>query len=461
MVLSIIPSSAQQLSQKVGTNPTIINPSSALEVESTTKGFLPPRMTSVQMNAIVSPATGLMVYCMDCSPKGTYQYSGTVWEGINGNGSPSAAQVVISDCSSTGIDCLGLTVSVKMTNNSFLSAGPISFSTSDVVLSGLTGYAVTAVSPASATIAPGANQTIIYTITKTNTQDGTLTATWTKLGLSCSATKALGGDAAGVGGAMTVKNGLATSTGTHSGSNYTLATYSTGQSFSENTACAGKYVSAGYTAATCTGSVTGASGTVYPLVLINGQCWMQRNLNEIPSNYAISPAISAGSNNGWHGYYLNASSELAAGEGRLYTWNAAMNIPVGECAPERAQGVCPAGFHIPSDCEWMYLAHGLGLSLSRQMEIGTWQNQNEGTVGYKLRSQGGGQTNISGFSCLLTGALYDTGGFSARTASALIWTSTNYSTTDAYRRLLDTTTSGISRGPLNKSFGQAVRCIKD
>jgi hypothetical protein len=35
---------AQKLQQKIGTNPTVISPSAALEVESTTKGFLPPRM---------------------------------------------------------------------------------------------------------------------------------------------------------------------------------------------------------------------------------------------------------------------------------------------------------------------------------------------------------------------------------------------------------------------------------
>jgi hypothetical protein len=33
-----------------------------LEVQSTTKGFLPPKMTSAQKNAIVTPASGLVVY---------------------------------------------------------------------------------------------------------------------------------------------------------------------------------------------------------------------------------------------------------------------------------------------------------------------------------------------------------------------------------------------------------------
>ena len=51
-----------QVSQKIGSNPFNISSSAALEIESTTKGFLPPRMTDVERNAIVAPATGLIIY---------------------------------------------------------------------------------------------------------------------------------------------------------------------------------------------------------------------------------------------------------------------------------------------------------------------------------------------------------------------------------------------------------------
>lgn len=50
--------------------------SAMLDVQSTSKGFLPPRMTSAQMGAITNPAEGLIVYCTDCSPKGPYYYDG-------------------------------------------------------------------------------------------------------------------------------------------------------------------------------------------------------------------------------------------------------------------------------------------------------------------------------------------------------------------------------------------------
>ena len=52
--------------------------SAQLQVDSTTKGFLPPRMTAAQKNAISSPAEGLMIYQTD-GTKGWYGFDGTTW----------------------------------------------------------------------------------------------------------------------------------------------------------------------------------------------------------------------------------------------------------------------------------------------------------------------------------------------------------------------------------------------
>ena len=51
--------------------------SSKLTIESTTQGFLPPRMTTTQKNAIATPATGLMVY--DTTLNLMALYNGTTW----------------------------------------------------------------------------------------------------------------------------------------------------------------------------------------------------------------------------------------------------------------------------------------------------------------------------------------------------------------------------------------------
>ena len=56
---------------------TSITPSAQMEVISTTRGFLPPRMTTTQRNAIASPAAGLVVY--DNTDNKHYGYNGTTW----------------------------------------------------------------------------------------------------------------------------------------------------------------------------------------------------------------------------------------------------------------------------------------------------------------------------------------------------------------------------------------------
>ncbi len=65
-------------------NPNTAMPASAiLELRSTNKGMLPPRMTTAQMNAIASPAIGLMVF--DTDVKCLKTYNGTSWECANAN----------------------------------------------------------------------------------------------------------------------------------------------------------------------------------------------------------------------------------------------------------------------------------------------------------------------------------------------------------------------------------------
>ncbi len=88
-----VPVSAQIV---IGT--TTPSPSAVLELNSTSAGFLVPRMTYAQMNAIASPAEGLTVYCIDCEPKGLYYFDGdTFLSGITGSGPE-----VVSVTSTTG-----------------------------------------------------------------------------------------------------------------------------------------------------------------------------------------------------------------------------------------------------------------------------------------------------------------------------------------------------------------------
>lgn len=68
--------SAQSVS--INTSGAVADTSAILDVKSTTKGLLVPRMTNAQKNAIVTPATGLLIYQTD-GDTGFYYYNGTAW----------------------------------------------------------------------------------------------------------------------------------------------------------------------------------------------------------------------------------------------------------------------------------------------------------------------------------------------------------------------------------------------
>ena len=78
MLLLLLGSSGVYGQRGIGTNSP--NKDAVLELNSTTKGFLLPRLTTVQRDAIVSPVAGLAVYCTDCTPPGLSFYNGTSWE---------------------------------------------------------------------------------------------------------------------------------------------------------------------------------------------------------------------------------------------------------------------------------------------------------------------------------------------------------------------------------------------
>ena len=74
---------------KVGENPNTINSSAVLEAESTNKGFLPPRMTTIQRDAIVSPPAGLHIHNLDTGCDNLYNAVVGAWFEICGICTPS------------------------------------------------------------------------------------------------------------------------------------------------------------------------------------------------------------------------------------------------------------------------------------------------------------------------------------------------------------------------------------
>ena len=90
IALAIVFSSS--LFSQVGIGTITQHASAKLDVTSTTKGFLPPRMTQAQRNAIAIPvAAGLIVWCSNCGTSGETQvYNGTTWTNLIGGTASSA-----------------------------------------------------------------------------------------------------------------------------------------------------------------------------------------------------------------------------------------------------------------------------------------------------------------------------------------------------------------------------------
>lgn len=86
LLLALTSSISSNAQVGIGVTTANMAASAMLDVSSTTKGFLPPRMTYAQRNAIVTPGAGLIVYCTDCGSNGGEAefYNGTVWVSMFG-----------------------------------------------------------------------------------------------------------------------------------------------------------------------------------------------------------------------------------------------------------------------------------------------------------------------------------------------------------------------------------------
>jgi uncharacterized protein (TIGR02145 family) len=231
-----------------------------------------------------------------------------------------------------------------------------------------------------------------------------------------------------------------------------------------NSACSAKTIST----RPCEAYSITVGSTTYGTMSIGGQCWMTDNLKVIPSNFSgftpTSWITTTTGDLGYWGYYNQAdttgvigwgTSENAPKEGYLYQWSAAMN----GSTTERAQGVCPTAWHIPSDCEWMYLENALGMSTADQQLTGS---RNSGAVGSQLSVLTQGGTNSSGFSALLSGYRDYAIEFIGRGTETEFWSSSIVTPGLPVIRKIESLQTGMFRSltaaPAN---GYSVRCLKD
>ncbi|MDP3882656.1 MAG: FISUMP domain-containing protein, partial [Candidatus Staskawiczbacteria bacterium] len=132
--------------------------------------------------------------------------------------------------------------------------------------------------------------------------------------------------------------------------------------------------------------------------------------------------------------------------------------------PPARQGLCPDGWHLPSDAEWYALENSLwdGVTGACSASRTSWDCS---PAGDKMKSaglcQGRTPCGTSGFNGLLAGYRLTNGSFFNRTSNGLFWSSTQSSSTSAWDRLLDVSIATVFRGNFIKAFGFSMRCIRN
>ncbi len=205
--------------------------------------------------------------------------------------------------------------------------------------------------------------------------------------------------------------------------------------------------------------VSDVDGNIYNTVQIGSQCWMRENLRT--TRYSDCTPVAGR-------YAPNDDEANVPAYGYLYNWAAVMNgAPSSSANPSGVQGVCPEGWHVPSDAEWTQLTNYVG-SQSRYLCGGSSSN-----IAKALASETGWSNsstacevgnnpsgnNAAGFSALPAG--YYIGYYSSFGDYALFWSSTEYDTGLAYYRGLYYDEAFVYRYFNYKDYGLSVRCLRN
>ena len=244
-------------------------------------------------------------------------------------------------------------------------------------------------------------------------------------------------------------------------------------------------------------SVTDYDGNEYPVVQIGSQCWLAENMRctHSPSTgtYIVNNEFTSGENitctytGKMARWYNNDSLSFATmNYGLLYNWNAAVdtfNVSYAEKSvnddydkavvvtfSENRQGICPNGWHVPSDAEWTQMTDEVGdESEFRCDNVISY-------IGKALASQTGWSVssasetcavdndltanNQTGFNALPAGE-YTYAGFGYYQTSTGFWSVSQAASGRAYYRVLVSSSAVVSRENDLKRDGFSVRCVRD
>lgn len=185
-------------------------------------------------------------------------------------------------------------------------------------------------------------------------------------------------------------------------------------------------------------------GKTYNTVQIGNQCWLKENLDV----GTMIPGNQNQNNNGTiEKYCFKDNPSNCTTYGGLYQWDEAMNY---KTAPG-TQGICPSGWHVPTDTEFGTLLTAVNNDGNALKEIGQGAGDGAGT-------------NTSGFSALLAGGRADNGKFANINLFTWYWSSKENNTTYAHPMILGFRQIDVSNNSNNMDYkvdGYSIRCIKD
>jgi uncharacterized protein (TIGR02145 family) len=196
-----------------------------------------------------------------------------------------------------------------------------------------------------------------------------------------------------------------------------------------------------------------------PTITIGTQTWMANNLDV---GTMILGSTNMTNNSILEKYCYGDDPANCTTYGALYQWDEMMQY----VATAGTQGVCPTGFHLPTDDEWKTLEMHLGMTQA-QAETTGYRGTDQGSQlagNEPLWTNGNLDQNAafgdSGFAALPGGHRYTSGSFYVQSDNAYFWSS-GESGGNAWSRLLIYVDPKVGRDDVSKSYGFSVRCVQD
>ena len=210
-------------------------------------------------------------------------------------------------------------------------------------------------------------------------------------------------------------------------------------------------------------------GNTYETVVIGSQTWMASNL--MTTRYRDGTVITRGpttatwngNDNGYYAYPPRISTD-PAGEETLDNIKAfKLGFVYQQSTTTNSHGLCPTGWHVPTDAEFTILAEyvgtpncdGIGSNYGYFCSPAGSNLKQEGDYGMSSWNYGNG-TNTVGFSAVGAGFRETSGSYHDRKVNAFFWSSS-----PTLLRRLKADYSGFLRDTGPAAWGSSVRCLKD